>query len=121
MLNRLNENIYNIVCSLTSIMLKKNATNIDLNIDNSGAYIRIEINSKIDDLKKSTIKKFKHFLEIDKDYDIELPLYEGLYDDVHEENLYLIAGIIDKSYVDYDGEYLDIVVEIEKEKLKEVK
>jgi len=102
-------------------MLRKNATNIDLNVDNSGPYIRIEVNAKIDGLKKSTLKKFNDFLEIDKDYDIELPLYEGLYDDIHEENLYLIAGMIDKSYVDYDGEYLDIIVEIEKEKLKEVK
>lgn len=121
MLNRINENIYNIVCSLTSIMLKKNATKIDLNIDNSDIYIRIEINAKIDGLKESTIKKFRKFLEIDKNYDIELPLYEGLYDDISEENMYLIAGIIDKSYVDYDGEYLDIVVEIEKEGLTEVR
>lgn len=120
MLNRGKHDIYNIVCSLTSIMLKKDATKIDLNIDNNEEYMRIRIVANIKDLKKASIDKLREFLEKDEDYDIPLLLYEGLYDDIEEENIYLIASLIDKSYVNYDGENIEIILVKEKNGLTEV-
>lgn len=105
--------INNIVSALLSMMLKKNATKVYINVENYDELIRIKVTGNMEDFNKEKLEDIRKTLEADRTSEIEEPYWE-LSDDLDENNLYLLGAMIDKFHLDFDGEFVEMTLVREK-------
>jgi len=109
----------NIISSILSIMLKRKATKVDIQVENTDIEARINISGNMEGLTKEEVEGFRKKLDNARSMDLEEPYWE-LSDTLEEENLYLLGVMIDSFHLDFDGEYMHLTLIRKKEGTTEV-
>lgn len=106
--------ITNIISSVLSIMLKREATKVDIQVENNARETRMTISGNMKNMTEKEIEVLRKKLNNTRAMEIEEPYWE-LSETLEEENLYLLGIMVDSFHLEFNEEIVHLTLVREKE------
>ncbi|PAB57052.1 hypothetical protein [Anaeromicrobium sediminis] len=100
-MNKEKQKVNGIINEIINFLLEHNATEIRIELSETGNYINIQIDSNLFIKDEKIIKDLKNKLNVDRLQEIEEYYWELIGYKHNPNNLYLVGMMIDKFHIDY--------------------